>query len=63
MLTAASEVFKAQREFASARGSVRICSFGIYGSGVPHIPLSKTSLLALKKSHKPDQMQPLTHHN
>lgn len=63
MLTGASEVFKAQRAFSSARGIVRICSFGIYGSAVPHIALSKTSLLALKNSHKPDQMQPLTHHN
>lgn len=36
---------------------------GIYGPGIPHIALSKTSLLALKKSHKPDQTQPLTHHN
>lgn len=63
MLTAAFEVFKAQRAFTSARGVVRVCSLGIYGSGIPHIALSKTSLLALKKSHKPDQMQTLTHHN
>lgn len=63
MLTAASEVFKAQRAFASAQGIVRICSCGIYSSAIPHIDLSKTSLLALRKSRKPDQTQALTHHN
>lgn len=63
MLTATSEVFKAQHAFASVQEIVRICSCGIYSSAIPHIDLSKTSLLALKESRKPDQTQPLTHHN
>lgn len=43
MLTAATEVFKAQRAFASARGIVRSCTFGFYSSALPHIAPSKTS--------------------
>lgn len=63
MLTAATGVFKAPPALASAQGIVGICSFGIYSSAILHIDLSKTSTLTLKKSRKPDQTQPLTHHN
>lgn len=62
MLTAASEISKAQCTFASAQEIVRICSCGTYSSAIQHIDPSKTSLLALKP-RKPDQMQTLTHHN
>lgn len=43
MLTVATEVFKAQRAFASAWGIARSCVLGIYGSALPHIAPSKTS--------------------
>lgn len=38
---------------------VVVAQFGIYSAAQPQIGLSKASSLALKKTHKPDQMPPL----